>query len=250
MATSRKKKLLIYFSIIIMLSFILSLYLIIMPCWNSPQTYTIKRAAKKTISTQNYPIWGLDISHHNGKVNWPKLVITKPHFVFIKATEGVTIKDREFDSNWVYLKKHQITRGAYHFFSYKSTGKMQAESFISNVTLEKGDLPPVLDLEFSRKMPSAKKLKKEVLSWIDIVEKHYKKKPIIYCSWRYYQKYLKNVSKDYLLWICNYRSVPNDKIHWSFWQHSESFKIPGINNQFDRNVFRYDSTAFNRILIN
>lgn len=233
-----------------LLTAITAAYFYLVPMLFDLSGIELSKAKTKNLSTQNYSVWGLDISHHNGKIEWSKIIISKPHFIFLKATEGITIADREFDTNWVYLKKHAIVRGAYHFFSYKSTGALQAKYYISNVTLSKGDLPPVLDVEFARKMPAPKKVTREILNWIGIIEKHYKVKPIIYCSWRYYNKYLKNkLTGDYPLWICDYRAVPDSKTKWQFWQHTDSFKIPGINYSFDRNVYRYDSITFKRMLI-
>lgn len=218
--------------------------------WQNGINFFSRKAKENGVSTQMYPIWGLDISHHNGKVDWSKVIVTKPIFIFIKATEGVTISDKEYDSNWVFLKKHQIVRGAYHFFSYKSAGSLQAKYFISKVKLSKGDLPPVLDVEFKQKMPNVKKVTKEILSWIKVVEEHYRVKPIIYCPWRFYKKYLKGkISLEYPLWICDYRAVPDTSTKWVFWQHTDSFVIPGIDFTFDRNVYRYDSVAFKKLLI-
>lgn len=250
MSARRTKKTFFYLLMLMLFSCILGASLLFLPNWLDNQEYFSLRARKKSTSLQTFPVWGLDISHHNGKVDWSKVIVTKPNFIFIKATEGITISDREYDSNWVYLKKHDIARGAYHFFSYKSTGKLQAQYFISRVKLVKGDLPPVLDVEFANKMPHQKKVTREILNWISVVEKHYKVKPIIYCPWRFYKKYLKGkISEDYPLWICDYRGVPDDDSKWTFWQHTDSFKIPGINFTFDRNVFRYDSVAFKNILI-
>lgn len=232
------------------ISIIFSIYFSFFSHWFTPDKIELNKAKSNRLSSQNYPIWGLDISHHNGKIDWSKVMITKPHFMFIKATEGVTIFDHQFDTNWVYLKKHKVVRGAYHFFSYKTSGKLQAQHYIKNVPLTKGDLPPVLDVEYSKKMPSTKKVTKEILIWIDLVEKQYKTKPIVYCPLRFYNKYLKGkLSADYPLWICDYRMPPDSAVHWNFWQHTDAFNIPGINFTFDRNVFRYDSIAFNQIRI-
>lgn len=47
-----------------------------------------------------YPIRGIDISHHQGKIDWNKVKGEGFNFVFIKATEGGNFKDPEFDRNW------------------------------------------------------------------------------------------------------------------------------------------------------
>ncbi|MEI6346483.1 MAG: GH25 family lysozyme [Bacteroidota bacterium] len=246
-----KKKWFLTLISILSVSVALSAIMFSFPVWDRNNDFELKLAKNNRLSSQVFPVWGLDISHHNVKIDWFKLIVTKPNFVFIKSTEGSTLKDEQYDSNWVYLKRHRILRGAYHFFSYKSTGELQAQYYISNVKLSKGDLPPVLDVEYSKKMPSAKKVTKQIIKWLTLVEKHYNVKPIIYCSWRYYKKYLKGkIGTDYPLWICDYRGVPDSSTNWVFWQHTDKFKVPGINISFDRNVYRYDSLRLKKLLIN
>ena len=109
-----KKKWLLTFISIIAISSAVSAIMFTFPMRNNGYELIINSAAKNRLSTQVYPIWGLDISHHNGRIDWDKVLITKPHFVFIKSSEGITINDSQYDSNWVYLKKHHIIRGAYH----------------------------------------------------------------------------------------------------------------------------------------
>lgn len=190
---------------------------------------------EKNISTSKYPVWGIDVSRHQSSIKWESVAASGIDFVFVKATEGVTVRDPMFKQHFADLKKHEIIRGAYHFFSYKSTGKDQANNFIKTVTLSKGDLPPVLDIEFKRRMPSKKKIVAEAKSFLTLIEKHYKVKPIIYLNYRFYTKYLKgSISDDYILWITDYYGEPTD---WTFWQQTDKYKVKGIATKVDRNVF-------------
>lgn len=68
-------------------------------------------------------------------------------FALIKATEGLSFVDWQYGRNWRNAKKAGMPRGAYHYFIPTLSGKQQAEHFIRTVQLEKGDLPPVLDIE-------------------------------------------------------------------------------------------------------
>lgn len=238
-----------YILIILFLSISITAFLFFrLELFNYFNNFKIININSSRLSAQQYPIWGLDLSHHNGEVNWKKIAKTEPNFVFIKATEGFTFQDKKFIQNWDSLKKLNIKRGAYHFFSYKSNGKEQAENYIELVKLENGDLPPVLDAEYLPKMPNKKKVTKELLVWLEIIEKHYKVKPIIYCPLNYYKQYLEGEVKNNPLWICDYNSKPIYK--WTFWQHSCSFLVPGIKSSFDRNVFNGDSEKLNNLLIN
>ena len=139
--------------------------------------------------TVNYPegyeIHGIDISHHQGHIDWDKLkdqgMINKfpIRFVMIKATEGSTQTDENFLENFHQAREHGFTRGAYHFYSVHSPAENQAQHFLSQVKLENGDLPPVLDVEHKPKQQTDDEFKTSILRWLDIVEKHYKVKPII-----------------------------------------------------------------------
>lgn len=208
--------------------------LVVMPCCGNKSSDKNNEFYYELDKTR-YPIWGIDVSRHQSHIKWESVAATGIDFVFVKATEGVTVRDPMYKDHFDELKKHQIIRGAYHFFSYKSTGRDQAQNFINTVKLSKGDLPPVLDVEFKRRMPSRKKIIHEVKAWLSDVENHYGVKPIIYLDYDFYQKYLKgSISKEYVLWITDYYGEPDD---WTFWQQTDRYKVDGINSRVDRNVF-------------
>ena len=112
---------------------------------------------------KGYSVYGIDISHHQGEINWSKLKKGNPgeppiSFVYIKATEGSSHNDTRFAKNWNAAKKNGIARGAYHYFGTKTPGEKQARNFISKVTLEPGDLPPMVDVEDEPKNAAAYRL--------------------------------------------------------------------------------------------
>ena len=102
---------------------------------------------------EGYDIHGIDVSHYQGDIDWEVLrnqgtIDDCPvRFVMIKATEGTTNVDDKFENNFFQAREYGFTRGAYHFYSTHSPAADQARFFIQNVKLEKGDLPPVLDVE-------------------------------------------------------------------------------------------------------
>lgn len=94
----------------------------------------------------NYTIHGLDVSHHQGNIDWADVKAMRVErvqmgFAFIKATEGLNDMDEAFRRNWFNARQAGFPRGAYHFFNASKSGKAQAENFIEAVTLVKGDLP-------------------------------------------------------------------------------------------------------------
>ncbi|MDO9152559.1 MAG: GH25 family lysozyme [Paludibacter sp.] len=193
-------------------------------------------------------VWGIDMSHHQNKIDWDKFKHQKPHFIFFKATEGISHKDTKYSLYYKRAREMKIVVGSYHFFSYRSSGKAQANYFLSVAKFKKGDLPPVLDAEFRRNMPADTKVTKELLDFIKVINAKTGVKPIIYCDYKYYEKYLKNKLKTkHDLWICNYRKKPQGD--WMFWQTTDKFKIAGIKGYVDFNLFNGNKEKLNGLLI-
>ncbi|MBR3444436.1 MAG: glycoside hydrolase family 25 protein, partial [Prevotella sp.] len=127
---------------------------------------------------QGYEIHGIDISHHQGKIDWSELrnaMIAKCplRFVMIKATEGSGHIDENFQENFYQAREYGFIRGAYHFWSIKTPAREQANYFLSQVHLEEGDLPPVLDVENIPADISVEDFQREVLTWLHVVEDKY-----------------------------------------------------------------------------
>lgn len=181
-------------------------------------------------------IWGIDMSHHQSDVEWEKLCKHKPNFIFFKATEGSTHVDTKYNQNYDNARKEGIIVGTYHFFSYKSNGKAQAEHFLSVAKYNPGDLPLVLDAEYARYMPSPKIVTKELIDFVKTVTQKTGKKPIVYCNYKYYKQYLEgDLKNEHMLWICDYQKEPVGD--WHFWQATDQFKIAGVRGNVDFNIF-------------
>jgi lysozyme len=145
-------------------------------------------------SSSNYKIRGIDISHYNQIYNWD-LVKSKNSFCIMKATEGNTINDRRFKASWDISKKLNITRGAYHFFKSNSSASVQFENYRNSVKLVANDLPPILDVE------NADINMKDVNLWLEMAEKYYGVKPIIYSSYYFFVRYMKGKVNNYPVWL-------------------------------------------------
>lgn len=194
---------------------------------------------------EGYEIHGIDISHHQGKIEWQELMdngLIDNHpirFIMIKATEGATKIDENFKDNFFQAREYGFTRGAYHFYSVHSPAKDQARFFIKNVRLENGDLPPVLDVEHKPKNQSDEDFKLSILEWLRLVEAHYGVKPIIYTYYKFKMKYLSDpVFDQYPYWIAHYYVEKVEYTgEWKFWQHTDVGKLPGIRGYVDFNIY-------------
>ena len=193
---------------------------------------------------KGYEIRGIDISHYQGKINWEKLsnaqIEHSPiRFVVIKATEGSTQIDDCFQDNFKNARDYGFIRGAYHFWSNKSSARDQARFFLKKVHLKDGDLPPVLDVENKPEDMSVEDFQREILTWMHIVEDKYHVKPILYTYYKFKNQYLNTpVFDDYPYWIAHYYV---DEIEyegdWKFWQHTDAGRLPGIRGTVDFNLY-------------
>lgn len=191
-----------------------------------------------------YEIHGIDISRYQGDIDWDDLQEAMigdcpVRFVLIKATEGRTKIDPYFKSNFYNSKEYGFVRGAYHFWSNKSSARDQAYFFINNVKLVNGDLPPVLDVENVPENVDVEDFQRDLLTWLHIVEDKYHVKPIIYTYHKFKQQYLNTpVFDDYPYWIAHYYV---DKVEykgeWKFWQHTDAGRLDGIDGYVDFNIY-------------
>ncbi|HEY6143493.1 MAG TPA: glycoside hydrolase family 25 protein [Flavobacterium sp.] len=209
--------------------------------------------AKRISDVRNYQVLekhkgkaiGLDISEYQGNIDWDLVkTIEENHpldFVFIRATAGNDRVDSQFEKNWLGAHKRKMIRGAYHYYRPNENSLEQAQLFIKTVKYQKGDLPPVLDIEKLPKGQSLDSLKIGLRRWLRAIEGHYKVKPIIYTGEKYYDDFLKEDFSDYLFWIANYNFY-REKIEedWLFWQFTEKASIEGIKGNVDVNIFNGD----------
>lgn len=204
---------------------------------------------------KKHNIHGIDVSYYQGRIDWQKVKAmeddgVKISFAFIKATEGILSVDPYFQRNWREAPKAGLKVGAYHFFRPQKSGLWQANFFLQTVSFEKGDLPPVVDIE-SLDGVSPEKMRKELNAFIIQIEEKTKVKPIIYSGLKFYKDNLRGFYDDYSLWVAHYHQ-PKIKLtdkEWKFWQHSDKAHINGINHVVDFNAFNGDSLAFTKILI-
>ncbi|MBR1724880.1 MAG: glycoside hydrolase family 25 protein, partial [Ruminococcus sp.] len=188
-----------------------------------------------------YEVKGVDVTHYQGDIDWETLS-DGIDFAYIKATEGSGSVDESFAYNYREARAAGLRVGAFHFFSFDSSGKTQAENFISNVEGFDGMLPPVIDVEYYGDYFSDPKPAEEVLpeltAMIDALRAHYGTEPVIYATGSAYRRYIKDADLGCPLWRRNVYLKPADD--WTFWQYSSVGRLDGYNGEekyIDLNVF-------------
>jgi len=221
----------------------------------SPFSFRWRAIYGDPVYPEGYEVRGIDISHYQDRINWEKLrkasIGNAPvSFVFIKATEGVRMSDKNFNKNFSNAKKNNLVRGAYHFFIPGADPHRQAEFYLKTVQLEPGDLPPVLDIEKEGNL-TPEQLRRNAKVWLDTVEKAYRIKPILYTSYKFKMRYLNTPEFDaYPYWIAHYYVKQlKYKGQWTFWQHTDCGKVSGIRGFVDCNIFNGSLQELRRLTL-
>jgi len=184
---------------------------------------------------------GIDVSHHQGRIDWAAVGQSGVSFAFIKATEGLTFTDPMFATNWHAAKQAGITRGAYHFFRPQFDPTQQAQHLLSVLGRDPGELPPVLDVEVLDHTTPQELISQSQLC-MQALTSELNGLPILYTGTSFWRDTLKDspAFSAHPLWIAHYTSalspmVPTAWSTWTFWQHSQAGQVPGIRGQVDLN---------------
>lgn len=205
-------------------------------------------------SPRKMPVHGVDVSRWQGDIDWQRLRTRGANFAFIKATDGGDHLDPMFRTNWRKSKEAGIRRGAYHFFYWCRPASHQADWFIRNVPNDPDALPPVIDVEYNGESKCRMRLSRaQVLEkmqvFMDRLERHYGKRPIIYTAPDFYKDHLSGELQDYPFWLRAVAQHPS-KVYpdrkWLFWQYSGSGLSHGVEGKIDLNVFRGDEADWHR----
>jgi lysozyme len=190
-----------------------------------------------------YPSRGIDISHHNGDINFDKLSSKEADvdFVYIKATEGTDFVDPEFIGNARRSVASGIPTGAYHFFRYDTDGEMQALNFLHAMRGRGFKLPPAIDVEdWGNPDGHEKALIVERLRALTDALMKAGYTPIIYTNIDGYHRLIRGNFDNLPLWISSFSYPPLDTDPenrcWTIWQYSHRGDIRGISSPTDLNV--------------
>lgn len=186
---------------------------------------------------------GIDVSHHQGSINWEK--VPKVQFVYIKATEGATYQDPHYRRNLEGARTVGLPVGSFHYFRTSSSAHDQFINFKKNVPKEKQDLIPLVDIEECKKW-SKKQFQDSLRVFLNLVERYYGKKPMIYSVQNFYRDYGAPVFNDYPLMLGRYKSQKpptfKGKGHYTIWQYDEHGRIDGISMDVDFDRFHPNRT--------
>ena len=196
---------------------------------------------------EKYPVRGLDLSAHNGDVDFDSIAVNYD-FVILKATEGGNWTDRSFETNFMKARQAGLKVGAYHYFRFDRDGLPQAINIYNTLYNKKLDLPMVIDVE-DHGNPSG--IEHSVVigrlrQLVDFLVNH-DIRLMFYTNKLGYNRYLERDFSEYPLWICSFTDPP---IHapWTLWQYTHSGKVSGVKGMADINLFNGSETDFENFI--
>ncbi len=215
-------------------------------------------AGPQTLGSLGIPVLpAIDLSRHNGTVDFAKVAAGGVKHAWIKLTEGTTHVNPGYEEKVKGCRDHGITVGFYHFGRPDTNGGTiqdahdEVENFLNAANkvggIKCGDLLPVLDLEAGMKTDDQLNID-WAIAWLEEVSCRERVRPLIYTAKWYWDSYMKRASssslkklKDYPLWLASYnegvdaeRKVPNWS-HWDVWQWTGSGTVAGVKGRCDEN---------------
>ncbi|MDR3704905.1 MAG: GH25 family lysozyme [Paludibacteraceae bacterium] len=204
-----------------------------------------------------FSVIGIDVSHHNGDINWKAIRAQGIVFAYIKATEGESLMDKNYTDNYRAAKTNRIVTGMYHFFIFrKDGGAKQALCFLNKLRYQRGDLPPAVDVEYSpsnRRTMNKDIIKERIRELNQFDSTIYSRKhihPVLYTNKECYEDLIRDNFPKNDLWLCNLSDMPDDYMYpnWVMWQYSHTGKLEGVKSSVDINVFYAGKAEFNEWL--
>jgi len=200
--------------------------------------------------TQPYVV-GIDVSYHQGTIDWQQVAGAGKRFAYVRATAGTLTADTAYATNRSGAHAAGLTLGSYHFGNPDSApndASNEAGWFLQHATIASGDLIPVLDLEVSNGLDPAS-LTTWAQTWLSQVTAATGVRPIIYTNSGFWTTAMANTDwfarNGYPLWIAHWTSANAPAVPagnwggsgWTFWQHSSTGSVPGISGAVDLDRF-------------
>lgn len=191
-----------------------------------------------------FPVRGIDISSHNGSVDFGRAASLGFRFVIMKASEGSDFKDAAFIDNIRRAREAGLKVGVYHFFRFDADGRMQALNLLHSVRGRRLDMPLVIDLEEWGNPNVATSAVVSRLETMLAALDDAGMSVMLYTNKDGYYRFVRGRFDRYPLWLCSFSEIDRS-IPWTFWQYSHRGRIGDPLRYIDMNIFRGDTTAWN-----
>lgn len=182
-------------------------------------------------------IHGLDMSHYQGTVFWDAIGDNaKMYYVYLKASEGGSRIDNRYLENIELARRNHVKVGSYHFYRPRQPQAEQVRNFRMQCVPEYQDLVPMVDIETTGGLGKYA-LRDSLQKFLNLLEREYHQKPLIYTYTNFYDSYLSGCLDGYKLFIAQYsRREPRlrDGRDIFAWQYTGKGRINGVRGYVDK----------------
>ncbi|MBQ7690848.1 MAG: hypothetical protein IJT30_06650 [Muribaculaceae bacterium] len=197
------------------------------------------RHFRPDVNVDRFEVRGIDVSRHNGNIDWHKVADSGIRFVFIKATEGASFRNPILNDQCLGAREAGLKVGFYHFFRKNRDGVAQARHFLATVEALHPDLPLAIDIENSHNDNDVDDttVVAQLMAMVAVLEQQ-GFSVMIYTNGDGYNAYYHGHLDQNELWLSSFRE-PDSIAHLGhrIQQYSHWGTVDGVSTDVDLNVF-------------
>lgn len=183
---------------------------------------------------------GIDVSKHQGIIDWKKVKNDGVEFAIIRIGYGgsAPVKDEKFEENYKNAKANGLDVGVY-IYSYADSESDLIKEYEAVIKWLGGrhlDLPVYYDVEDKKMSGLSKKvLSNYIKTFCEKIENSGYWAGI-YANKNWLENKLDmNFLKDYTVWLAQWTNNPTYKGSYAMWQYSSNGRVDGIGGRVDMN---------------
>ena len=184
---------------------------------------------------------GIDVSVHNGDIDWGKVKADGIGFAILRAGYGrlASQKDEKFEQNYAGAKAAGIPAGAY-WYSYAMTpeeAELEADVFLSVIRGKQFEMPVYFDLEEKKQFDLGKEQVSAIMrAFLKKVEGAGYFVGLYGSASSLTTHTADDIKSWYTIWLAHWVDQTNYSGAYGIWQHSEKGKVAGINGNVDLDI--------------
>ncbi|MDE6160318.1 MAG: hypothetical protein K2F77_01525 [Muribaculaceae bacterium] len=215
--------------------------------WVGVERMTRPRIDHADPDRTRYPMRGIDISGHNGFVDFRRVAADSVSFVYLKSSEGDTYRDATFDDNYFRARQAGLAVGAYHYFRFDCEGWRQGANMLRSIAGKPLNMPLAIDVEEwgnTSDVPTGL-IVMQLHGMIDYLRAN-GHRVMLYTNKGGHRRFVRGHFDNVPLWVCSFTDPPISRADWTIWQHSHTGRVDGVPGHVDLNTFCGDSADFRR----
>ena len=181
---------------------------------------------------------GIDVSKHQGSIDWKKVKKDGIDFAMLRAGYGKyeSQKDPTFERNYSAAKAAGLNVGAYYYSYAKSRAdaKKEAELFLKYVRGKKFEMPLAFDREEQSQANKGRAFVSELVKTFCETVDSAGNFVSVYANKNWLDNYIDDECKrKYDVWLAQWAKKPTYSGRYGMWQNSSSGSVNGISGRVD-----------------